>query len=69
MSDDKNPYKFDRTAFKAMTFEEADNHYWKDQTLKERWNAGCYLWMQMYGCDKHTPIDKTVFNKRKHDLR
>ncbi|HSZ85790.1 MAG TPA: hypothetical protein VK787_07150 [Puia sp.] len=68
MSDDKNKYRLDKTAFQAMTFEEADNHYgyWKGRSLKERWDAGCYLSMQMYGCDKNTPLDKTVFNKRKH---
>jgi len=68
MTDGQNPYKLDRTAFQGMTFEEADNHYgyWKDKSLKERLNAGCYLSMQMFGCDKHTPIDKTVFSKRKH---
>ena len=68
MDDDKKKYKFDKTAFQAMTFEEADNHYgyWKNKSLKERWDAGCYLSMQMYGCDKNTPLDKTAFNKRKH---
>jgi len=68
MNDEENIYKLDRTAFQRMTFEEADNHYgfWKDKSLKERWNAGCYLSMQMFGCNKHTAIDKTVFNKRKH---
>ena len=48
MSDEQNPYKFDRTAFQVMTFEEADNHhgYWKNKSLKERWDAGCYLSMK-----------------------
>ena len=68
MSEDNNPYRFDKTAFQAMTFEEADNHYgsWKNKSLKERLNAGSYLSMQMFGCNKHTPMDKTVFDKRKH---
>jgi hypothetical protein len=26
MSEEEYPYKFDRTAFQAMTFEEADNY-------------------------------------------
>jgi hypothetical protein len=71
MSEDNNPYRFDKTAFRAMTVEEADNQYgyWKDKSLKERWDAGCYLSMQMYGCDKNTPMDKTVFSKRKHAIR
>ena len=68
MKQDDNTYRFDKTAFKAMTFGEADNHYgtWKNKSLKERFDAGSYLSMQMFGCDKHTPIDKTVFDKRKH---
>jgi hypothetical protein len=68
MSEDDLSFRLDKTAFQGMTFEEADDHYsyWKDKSLKERWDAGCYLSMQMYGCNKHTPIDKTAFTKRKH---
>jgi hypothetical protein len=70
MSDEERQYKFDRAAFQGITFEEAGDHYgyWKDRPLKERWDAGCYLSMKMYGYDKHTPMDKTVFTKRKHLL-
>lgn len=64
----KDPYKFDKTAFRAMTFEEADDHYsyWKDKSLSERLDAAFYLINTFYGVDKHTPLDKTVFSKRKH---
>ena len=70
MNEDLNPYSLDKTAFQAISFEEANDHngYWKNKSLKERWDAGCYLSMQMYGCDKHTPIDKTVFSCRKHEI-
>ena len=69
MNNDEQPYRLDKTVFQAMTFEEADNHYgyWKNKSLKERWDAGCYLSMQMYGCNRLTQIDKTVFAKRKHN--
>lgn len=67
MSSSKN-YPLDKTAFQAMTLREADNHYdyWKDKSLKERLNAACYLINQFYGTTPQTPIDKTVFTKRKH---
>lgn len=61
-------YALDKTAFSKMSFEEANNHYgyWKNKSMKERINAAFYLIYQMYGVNKHTPIDKTVFSKRKH---
>lgn len=61
-------YKFDREAFKLMVIEESYNHvsYWKNKSMKERLEAGFYLTCLMYGVDKHTPLDKTVFSKRKH---
>ncbi|MEO6290489.1 MAG: hypothetical protein ABIO76_11235 [Ginsengibacter sp.] len=67
MSFSKN-YSLDKTAFKAMTLREADNHYgyWKNKTLKERLEAACYLINQFYGTTPQTPVDKTVFTKRKH---
>jgi hypothetical protein len=61
-------YNLDRNSFRGMTFEEADNHYgfWKEKSLTERLNAAFYLIYTMYGVNKHTPVDKTVFSKRKH---
>lgn len=51
-----------------MKVQEADNHtsYWKNKTLKERLDAACYLIQQFYGTTTQTPIDKSVFSKRKH---
>lgn len=61
-------YKLDKTVFRAMSVEEADEHYgyWKNKSYKERLTAGCYLIQQFYGVSSKTPIDKTVFTKRKH---
>lgn len=61
-------YPFDKTAFSKMSFEEANNHYgyWKNKTMKERIDAAFYLIYQIYNVNKHTPLDKTVFSKRKH---
>ena len=51
-----------------MKVEEADNHvgYWKKKTLEERLDAVCFLIHQFYGTTPETPIDKSVFSKRKH---
>ncbi|HRH60609.1 MAG TPA: hypothetical protein PL045_08570 [Chitinophagaceae bacterium] len=68
MSNTKNSFAFDRTAFQAVTFEEANDHYgyWKNKSMKERLEAGAYLSMQMFSCSINTPMNKTVFDKRKH---
>jgi len=68
MSEESPKYRLDKTAFQGMTVEEADNHYtnWKNKSLKERLDAACYLINQFYGTTPQTPIDKTVFTKRKH---
>jgi len=70
MSKEIQKYSLDKTVFQAMKVEEAGNHagYWKDKTLKERLNAACFLIHQFYGTTPQTPIDKTVFSKRKHSL-
>lgn len=67
MSSSKN-YPLDKTAFQGMTLREADDHYgyWKDKSMKERLDAACYLINQFYGTSPQTPIDKTIFTKRKH---
>jgi hypothetical protein len=67
MSEEKK-YRLDKTAFQAMTVEEADSHYshWKNKSYKERLTAGCYLIETFYGVTSKTPIDKTTFSKRKH---
>ena len=68
MEKETGKYMLDKTVFQASTVEEADNHYayWKDKSLKERLEAACYLINQFYGTTPQTPIDKTVFTKRKH---
>ena len=68
MDEASKKYTLDKTAFQAMTVQDADNHYgyWKNKSLKERLNAACYLINQFYGVTPQTPIDKTVFTKRKH---
>lgn len=61
-------YRLDKPAFQAMSVEEADSHYaeWKNKSYKERLEAGCYLVQQFHGITPQTPVDKTVFTKRKH---
>ena len=68
MPDKKNEYKFDRTAFAAMTFDEANNHYktWKDNSHSERLRAATYLINQSYSTTNQTPLDRGIFSKRKH---
>ncbi len=61
-------YRLDKTVFQASTIPETDNHYgyWKNHSLKERLEAACYLINQFYGTTPQTPLDITVFAKRKH---
>jgi hypothetical protein len=68
MSDEDKKYRIDKTAFRAMTVQEADDHYgyWKNKSHKERLEAACYLINQFYDTTPKTPVDKTVFTKRKH---
>ncbi len=62
-------YKFDRTAFRIMTFEEADaaNVYDKDISYSERLRQAYYLISQAYGftIDNPPKMDKACFSKRK----
>lgn len=68
MSDNNKKYRLDRTAFQAMTFEEADDHYgyWKYKSFAERIDAAFYLIHQVYGTNKSTPLEKAVFSRRKN---
>jgi hypothetical protein len=68
MSNESNKYRLDKTVFQGMTVEEANHHYanWKNKSFKERLDAACYLINQFYGTTPQTPINKTVFTKRKH---
>jgi hypothetical protein len=62
-------YKFDRTAFKMMTFEEADaaNVYSKNTSYSERLRQAYYLISMAYGfsMDNQPKIDKACFSSRK----
>ncbi len=68
MDDDSKKYRLDKTAFQAMTVQEADHHYryWKNKSLKERLDAACCLVNQFYGATPQTPVDINVFTKRKY---
>ena len=68
MDDASKKYRLDKTAFQARTVQEADDHYnyWKNKSMKERLSAACYLNNQFYGTTPQTPVNKTVFTKRKH---
>lgn len=46
-------YRLDRTAFKAQSFAEADDHYsyWKDRTPEERLRAATYLIRSAWGIE------------------
>ena len=69
MGNDKNPYRLDKTAFQAMTAEEADNYQsdYKNYSVYERLKISLYLTSIAYDFDfNHPPkIDKTVFSKEK----
>ena len=62
-------YKFDRTAFRMMTFKEADaaNVFNKDIPYSERLRQAYYLISQAYGFSmKDQPkLDKGYFSSRK----
>lgn len=46
-------YRLDRTAFKAQSFAEADDHYsyWKDRSPEERLRAAAYLIRSAWGIE------------------
>ncbi len=68
MEDSSKKFQLDKTTFQAMTVQEANNHYgyWKNKSMKERLDGACYLINQFYGTTPQSPLDKTVFTKRKH---
>ena len=69
MLDADNKYRLDRTAFRTMTFEEADNYtrYYKDITWKERLEISLYLTSMGYKFDRNNPprMNKSVFEIKK----
>ncbi len=62
-------FRLDRTAFKATTASEADDHVseWKNKTYIERLEAAWYLINQIYGTTSKTKLDRTVFSARKRN--
>jgi len=62
-------YKFDRTAFRMMTFNEADaaNVYGKNVSYSERLRQAYYLISQAYGfsMNDQPKMDKKCFSSRK----
>ena len=62
-------YKLDRTAFRMMTFKEADakNVYDKNVSYSERLRQAYYLISQAYGfsMDDQPKMDKACFSSRK----
>ncbi len=63
----EDKFRLDRTAFKATTAMEADDHVteWRDKTPFERLEAAWYLINQTYGTTSKTQLDRTVFSRRK----
>jgi hypothetical protein len=69
MESKENPYKLDRTAFQAMTVQEANDYQrdYRNHTVKERLEIALYLTSIAYNFDMNHPpkMDKTIFTKRK----
>ena len=59
-------FRLDRTAFKATTAKDADDHVteWNDKTPWERLEAAWFLINHAYGTTSKTKVDRTVFSKR-----
>lgn len=62
-------YRLDRSAFRMMSFKEADNAnvFDKDVPLAERLRQAYYLVAQAYGFSLQVPprLDRTCFSSRK----
>lgn len=62
-------YKFDRSAFRIMTFKEADaaNKFGKNISYAERLRQAYYLISQAYGftMENQPRLDRTYFSYRK----
>ena len=63
-----NPYRLDRSAFKAQSIQEASHQYgyWKQQSYAERRRASFYLNSVAYNFDINNPprLDRNVFKTR-----
>ena len=71
MKDDLNPYRLDKTAFQAMTAQEADDYQrdYKHYTVQQRLEIALYLTGMAYNFDIKNPprMDKTIFQTAKQD--
>ncbi len=67
------PYRLDKSAFKAQTFEEADDNknYWLEKTSEERLKAAWYLISCAFNFPLSNPprIDRKAFSCRKHSQK
>ncbi len=70
MENNGKSFRLDRTAFRAHTFEEADNQlkFWLSKTPTERIQAAYYMICKSYGFNLENPphLDRTKFVARKH---
>ncbi len=66
MGDERKKYRLDKTAFQAMSVEEADDYMrdYRNYNWKERLKVSFYLTSLAYGFDiNHPPkMDKTIFS-------
>ena len=63
----KNEFRLDRTAFEAMTLQQADNNNdYKNKSLVERFRIAAYLnsVAYNYSIDNPPKMDKTIFKAR-----
>ncbi len=70
MDDYSKKYRLDKTAFQAMTVQEADDYMrdYRKSNWKERLKISFYLTSLAYGFDINNPpkMNKTVFNALKN---
>ena len=71
MSDESPKYRLDKTAFRGMTVEEADNYMrdYRNYNWKERLRISFYLTSLAYGFDVNTPprMEKNIFSPSKNN--
>ena len=63
----KNEFRLDRTAFEAMTLQQADNNNdYKNKSIVERFRIAAYLNSVAfnYSIDNPPKMDKTIFKAR-----
>ena len=69
MNNQDDLFKFDRTAFKAATFEEADNYHrdHREFSVIQRLEIALYLTSIAYNFDIKNPprVDRAIFSKAK----